>query len=46
MERSVLASSTRVPPVSRWNMTKENWSWRSTPISRNVKLQNGAFDVK
>jgi hypothetical protein len=24
MERSVLASSTRVPPVSRWNMTKEN----------------------
>jgi hypothetical protein len=24
MERSVLASGTRVPPVSRWNMTKEN----------------------
>ena len=23
-ERSVLALSTRVPPVSRWNMTKEN----------------------
>jgi hypothetical protein len=46
MGRSVLALSTRVSLVSRWNITKENWSWRSASISRNVKLQNGVFDVK